>query len=226
MNCTNEEKSNSQWVVVYQSQLICRLTTSLSSSLLCCIADGMDQSKFRCPKVKGRPSKALEALYGPTLHCSGFWIHGHQLRFSICNEDVRKDSTTQLELLFLALSSLREHHSKLPLVLHLQQDNCFREGKNQFVAAAMILLVILRVFKATACGFLRTGHSAFDWFLKFWGLDFSHSRLKGIVDRCTIGEAMRILIRLLGPYQHSWLWVSLILQNDWLTSSMVVLASV
>ena len=37
---------------------------------------------------------------------------------------------------------------------------------------------------------------------------------------------MRILIRLLGPYQHSWLWVSLILQNDWLTSSMVVLASV
>ena len=87
MNCTNEEKSNSQWVVVYQSQLICRLTTSLSSSLLCCIADGMDQSKFRCPKVKGRPSKALEALYRPTLHCSGFWIHGHQLRFSICNED-------------------------------------------------------------------------------------------------------------------------------------------
>ena len=167
MNCTNEEKSNSQWVVVYQSQLICRLTTSLSSSLLCCIADGMDQSKFRCPKVKGRPSKALEALYRPTLHCSGFWIHDHQLRFSICNEDVRKDSTTQLELLFLALSSLREHHSKLPLVLHLQQDNCFREGKNQFVAAAMILLVILRVFKATACGFLRTGHSAFDWFLKF-----------------------------------------------------------
>ena len=176
MNCTNEEKSNSQWVVVYQSQLICRLTTSLSSSLLCCIADGMDQSKFRCPKVKGRPSKALEALYGPTLHCSGFWIHGHQLRFSICNEDVRKDSTTQLELLFLALSSLREHHSKLPLVLHLQQDQLLPRGEepvcssgNDLASDFASIQSHLRVFKATACGFLRTGHSAFDWFLKFFG---------------------------------------------------------
>ena len=141
-----------------------RLSTELSSSVLCCIADGMDQAKFRCPKVKGRPSKSLEALYRPTLHCAGFWIHGHQLRLTVANEDLKKDSVTQLELMFLALSSLREQHNKLPLIFHLQQDNCFREGKNQYVGAAMILLVILKVFRGTALGYLRTGHS-------FWAND-------------------------------------------------------
>ena len=91
-------------------------------------------------------------------------IHGHSFSFHVANEDVKKDSVTQAELLFLNLSSLLETHAKLPLILHLQQDNCYREGKNQYVCAAMILLVVLGVFRATCLGFLRTGHSESDIF--------------------------------------------------------------
>lgn len=131
----------------------------MASSVLCCIIDGMDQAKFRCPKLRTRPSKYVEALYRPTLHCSGVWIHGAQFSFHVANEDVKKDSTTQLETLFLNLSMLLDSHTQLPLVLRVQQDNCFREGKNQYVCAAMILVVVLKVFRASCLGYLRTGHS-------------------------------------------------------------------
>lgn len=143
-----------------------RLSTATASSVLCIIIDGMDQSKFRCPRLTTRPSKHVEVLYRPTLHCSGVLIHGHSFSFHIANEDLKKDSTTQAELLFLNLSSLLETNSKLPLILHLQQDNCYREGKNQYICAAMILMVVLRVFRATCLGFLRTGHSESDIFIK------------------------------------------------------------
>ena len=136
-----------------------RLSTTVASSVLCCILDGMDQSKFRCPRLTTRPSKNVEVLYRPTLHCSGLLLHGVRFSFHVSNEDVKKDSVTQLELLFLNLSDLLDIHPRLPMVLHVQQDNCYREGKNQYVCAAMILLVVLKVFRATCLGFLRKGHS-------------------------------------------------------------------
>lgn len=155
-----------------------RLATATASSVLCCIIDGMDQSKFRCPRLTTRPSKNVEVLYRPTLHCSGVLIHGHSFSFHVANEDVKKDSVTQAELLFLNLSSLLETHAKLPLILHLQQDNCYREGKNQYVCAAMILLVVLGVFRATCLGFLGTGHSESDIF-ESWLFLFVMRTLKG-----------------------------------------------
>ena len=99
----------------------------------------------------GRPSKSLETLYRPTLHLVGCWLHGFLLLFWISNEDFKKNSCTQLEHLFNGLSSILDSYTDLPLVLHLQQDNCGREGKNQYVLAAMCLLVLLRIFNATTC---------------------------------------------------------------------------
>lgn len=159
-----------------------RLAACLATSVLCAILDGMDQSKFRCPKLTRRPSKNVEALYRPTLHCSGVWQHGFRFSFHVSNEDVKKDSTTQLELLFLNISSLLDTHSKLPLVLHIQQDNCFREGKNQYVCAAMILLVILKVFRATCLGYLRSGHSRLElglFIILFYSSSFTLSFGRG-----------------------------------------------
>ena len=119
----------------------------------------MDQAKFRLPKLTSRPSKAMEVLYRPTLHVVGCWFQGARLGFYISNEEVRKDSCTQLEVIFRSLSDLVQEHGQLPLTFHLQQDNCYREGKNQFVASAMILLVACKVFRATTLGYLRSGHS-------------------------------------------------------------------
>ena len=138
-----------------------RIASSLvSSSVLCCIMDGMDQAKFKTPRYKLRPSKRLESLYRPTLHCSANWLHGYGLGLFISPEDLKKNSETQIEVLFLGLSRLKDDYGQLPMGLHLQQDNCYREGKNQFLTAAMMMLVVLRIFRHTALGFLRTGHSS------------------------------------------------------------------
>ena len=135
------------------------LSSQLATSVLCLITDGMDQAKFKCPRVVGRRSKHLDSLYRPTLHCTGVWCHGVRLFLWLANEDVKKDSVTQCELIFRSLSIILQTHSQLPLGCHLQADNCFRENKNQYVGAAMMLLVILQVFRWTSIGFLRTGHS-------------------------------------------------------------------
>ena len=137
--------------------------SDLKSSLLTCIQDGMDQSKLRIPRNGyQRISKAMEKLYRPALHLVGTWFHGWSLRLSITDEDCKKDSQTMLELITLGLCNLVDTTNSLPLMFHLQQDNCAREGKNRWVVAYMLLLVILKIFRGTSMGFLRTAHSHED----------------------------------------------------------------
>ena len=47
----------------------------LASSVLSVIEDGMDQAKFRVPRVLVR-SHAFERLLRPALHVQGIWAHG------------------------------------------------------------------------------------------------------------------------------------------------------
>lgn len=137
------------------------LITSVASNCLCVNIDGMDQSKFRIPRVqRGNNPKMLQALFRPTLHVTGSWLHGHQLGFFVSDEDLRKDSTTQQEVLSRTLSDVYRRFQSLPLGLTLQQDNCYREGKNRHIISHMILLVALRSFRFCVCSFLRSGHSS------------------------------------------------------------------
>ena len=126
----------------------------LASSILTIIQDGMDQSKLRIPKWGYvRLPKSLEALYRPALHLAATWAHGGRLFLSVTDENVKKNSETQVEQLARALSDLLSMTPHLPLHLHCQSDNCFREAKNQFVACFMMLLVALKIFRSTSQGF-------------------------------------------------------------------------
>ena len=118
----------------------------------------MDQSKFRIPRVRLRRfPKLMEALYRPTLHLVGCWLHGHRLDLAVADEDLKKNSETQIDIIARAIDGLFEHIT-LPLGFHLQQDNCYREGKNRFVVSFMVLLVSMGIFRWTSMGFLRKGH--------------------------------------------------------------------
>ena len=77
---------------------------SVGSSLGCIIVDGIDQSKFRLPRLhpRGILPKAVTVLHRPALHVAAAWWLGHSCDFYICDEDVKKDSTTQTEMLALA----------------------------------------------------------------------------------------------------------------------------
>lgn len=134
---------------------------SVSLSVAAIIIDGMDQAKFRIPRPKHvrRMPKAMEVLHRPALHVVGAWLQGAALDLAVGDEDLCKDSNTQLETLARLLDGTLERFHTLPLGLHLQQDNCVREGKNTYVACFMVSLVALGVFKWCQLGFLRKGHT-------------------------------------------------------------------
>ena len=106
-----------------------------------------------------RCAKALEILFRPTLHVLGVWAQGALLQLWIGHEDLKKDSATQIEGMMRVLDAVLDRFSCLPLGLHVQADNCCREGKNQYVALWCASLVLLGVFKWVVMAFQRKGHT-------------------------------------------------------------------
>ena len=133
---------------------------SFMTNLLTIMQDGMDQAKVKTPRVADRYTKLLSSLYRPMLHLAGSWIHGHRLNLYISDPDLKKDSETSIECLCLSLQSLFSELRSFPLGCVLQQDNTYREGKNQFMAAFMIILVAINVFRFCVLGYLVVGHSS------------------------------------------------------------------
>ena len=141
-----------------------RMAASTVANNVCCLMlDGMDQSKFRIPRVadalSGSTSKLFQRLFRPVLHVTGAWAHGHKLHFFVSDEDLRKDSSTQQEVLSRTLSGIYNDFQDLPLGLVVQQDNTYREGKNQYFLNHIILLVATECFRFAVCNYLRVGHS-------------------------------------------------------------------
>lgn len=138
------------------------VASSAATNVCCFNIDGMDQSKFRIPRVKERATtKLFQRLFRPVLHICGSWCHGHKLFVFVADDDLRKDSTTQQEVLARCLSDIYDTYSTLPMGLHIQQDNTYREGKNRYFISHCILLCALRVFRYAVLSYLRPGHRAF-----------------------------------------------------------------
>jgi hypothetical protein len=66
---------------------------AVATSVLAAIEDGMDQAKFRVPRMRGRVPKALDKLHRPALHVLGVWIQGCLLDFAVTDEDLKKDTS-------------------------------------------------------------------------------------------------------------------------------------
>ena len=139
------------------------LKVTFEESALCAIIDGMDQSKLRLPKFGSqRVNKNQELLFRPTCHLTACWLHGFKLFLPLSDEDVKKNSETQMEILMRSLSELRQKHRKLPQGFWTQADNCFRESKNKYLFSLNLLLVCPGVFRWSVMSFLRTAHSHED----------------------------------------------------------------
>ena len=135
--------------------------SSIATNLLCVMQDGMDQAKFKCPRVRGQPlSKAWSKLYRPKLHVGGTWAHGHCLHLSVSDEDFPKDAVAEMEQLVHALDALYCQHGALPYGLSCHADNTYREFKNRHCVGFLMLITALGVFRWTMVSFLRVGHSA------------------------------------------------------------------
>jgi len=129
-----------------------------SVSQCCLIMDGMDQAKFRVPRVLQK-THALDKLLRPALHVQGAWCHGFGYHLAVSDTDMRKDTNNNVEVMARLLSQMYNTHQGLPLGLHIQQDNTSRECKNQLMLRFACKLVALGVFQWVTLAYLITGHT-------------------------------------------------------------------
>ncbi len=129
-----------------------------SASQICLAVDGMDQAKFRVPRIFCKTHE-LEKVVRPALHVQGAWAHGFGYHLAVMDADMRKDTNNNVEVISGMLEQIQVTHGALPLGLHLQQDNTCRECKNQKVIKWACKLVALGVFQWITFGYLIVGHT-------------------------------------------------------------------
>ncbi|CAE7359672.1 unnamed protein product [Symbiodinium sp. CCMP2592] len=142
-----------------------RASSRLNTEELVVIQDGMDQSKFACPRHPFLAAKCFETLTSarPRLHIVGVLAHGHLMALALTEPTVPKDSSTQLELLSHVLTRVQASGCKLQnMRLTVQCDNCCRELKNNQTLRWMASLVSRRILRAARLCNLRSGHSHED----------------------------------------------------------------
>ena len=64
-----------------------------------------------------------------------------------------------VSILFKILKETQTDLGKLPSVLHLSLDNCWRENKNRFVLSFLAALVQLDILSEVNLTFLLVGHT-------------------------------------------------------------------
>ena len=131
---------------------------ALSVSMICAIADGADQARFKVPRVI-QQTKEIEKLYRPALHVQGVWAHGFGYHLAVMDADMKHDTNNNIEVISRLLQQIYETHGALPRGLHLQQDNTSRECKNSMILRWAIKLVALAVFEWVSLNYLITGHT-------------------------------------------------------------------
>jgi len=120
--------------------------------------DGIDQAKFRVPR-DNQKTHALDCLIRPALHVQGCWAHGFGFHFAIADADLKKDTTTNLEVIARMSESIYIKHGALPRSLAIIQDNTCRECKNQLILKVMVKKVVLLIHRHIWLGFPNKGHS-------------------------------------------------------------------
>jgi len=136
-------------------------TVARTMSQLALIVDGIEQAKFRTPRVLTQ-GHALKTLLRPALHVQGAWCHGFGYHLAVADADMLKDTNNNVEVISRLLSCVYDKHGSLPQGLHLQQDNTSRECKNQYIINWAVKLVCLGVFSWVTLAYLITGHTHED----------------------------------------------------------------
>ena len=76
-------------------------------------ADGVDQAKFRVPRVTSK-THAFEKLIRPALHVQGAWCEGFGFHFAVADADMKKDINNNIEVIARLLEQLYQRWNALP----------------------------------------------------------------------------------------------------------------
>ena len=99
-----------------QSEQSCASGCALGARILKIDIDGMDQSKFKCPRAPAA-SKQFEDLHKPALHVTGVIVHGVAEFYYYGDADIRKDSNAQSTLIGMVLDEVNEIRKASPHTL-------------------------------------------------------------------------------------------------------------
>ncbi len=134
------------------------LRLSRSTSAMLYRVDGIDQAKFRVPR-QNQKTHAMDTLIRPALHVQGCWAHGFGFHFAVADPDLKKDTTTNVEVIARMSESIYHKHGGMPLTLIVIQDNTARECKNQKILKVVGKWVIVKIHKHVWLGYPEKGHS-------------------------------------------------------------------
>ena len=134
------------------------LRLSRSTSIMLYRIDGIDQAKFRVPR-QNQKTHALDGLIRPALHVQGCWANGFGFHFAAADPDLKKDTTTNIEVIARMSESIYCKHGGIPLTLVIIQDNTARECKNQNILKVVAKWVIMKIHKHIWLVYPEKGHS-------------------------------------------------------------------
>lgn len=133
------------------------------TSVLSIIIDGMDQSKFLCPRNL-QASKLWDRVWRPQLGFIGALVHGVCECYYILEPGLQKSGSTIVEVLALVLEKvadiLAQRGVLMPKRIMVQLDNTSRENKN--VTVLRFLNYLSEVFVSTGLHFFMVGHTHTD----------------------------------------------------------------
>lgn len=149
-------------IQVEHSQLICVLLDRGSG--LAAPKDGMDQSKWAIPRVRGdRVSKEWEQLDRPRTKVHGVWVHYHELMLFVADARTSTGSDFVIECACRALERVvaRCHSNNMPVPSEvvIWCDNTVSETKNAWVLQWLCVLLLKRKFRFACVQMSLVGHT-------------------------------------------------------------------
>ena len=140
------------------------LTISDPEGRLLIQLDDMDNMKSYLPRVLEQGKKTSKLFKLPskitgTIMYSSFYPANRKINIFINHNNFEQSSNKVVSVLFLLLQDFVKDNKKLPRILHVNADNCWRENKNKFVLGFLAALVELNVFKEVTFEFLMVGHT-------------------------------------------------------------------
>lgn len=134
-----------------------------ATSYLSFVIDGMDQSKFMCPRNIAA-SKLWDSFWRPQLGFIGVLVHGVCEIFYVLEPGLQKSGSTIVEVLARSLERVKDILAQrgisMPRHIQLQLDNTTRENKNQTVFK--FLTHLTSMFDTCGVNFFEVGHTHLD----------------------------------------------------------------
>lgn len=132
------------------------------NSILSLCIDGMDTSKFKCPRNFSL-TKDFEKMTRPEVKCTCILTEGMHETFFLLADHSRKDSNMSLTLLGHALAQaqdyMKENNLPRPSELRIHSDNAAAEAKNQVSMKWSSLLLHQEIVKKVTWTQFLVGHS-------------------------------------------------------------------